>query len=171
MPAQNGAAGAFFAHVRGDPERDFGWKLLVKAFGAVLVLAISISFASGLRRKLTHFDARPLPHENRFAGFSRGPGLAETYSLPPATNYHRTSGVQNRFDFLLPAAAALLSLRKVSAKRSGERGKRSRDDSSPTPKASRKYQVRDRTISVPQRFGAPGTSRQVRDAPSRTTPA
>ena len=69
MPAQNGAAGAFFAHVRGDPERDFGWKLLVKAFGAVLVLAISISFASGLRRKLTHFDARPLPHENPIAGF------------------------------------------------------------------------------------------------------
>ena len=92
MPAQNGAAGAFFAHVRGDPERDCGWKLLVKAFGAVLVLAISISFASGLRRKLTHFDARPLPTKTAALGFRGGPYFAETSGFPPATDCHRGPG-------------------------------------------------------------------------------
>ena len=61
----------------------------------------------------------------------RGPGLAEFFSHAPATKCSRASGLQDRFDLLLPAAAALpISQRLVSifypgsAERSGERGKR-----------------------------------------------
>ena len=71
----------------------------------------------------------------------RGPGLAEFFSHAPATKCSRASGLQDRFDLLLPAAAALpISQRLVSifypgsAERSGERGKRRTVHSTTTPK-------------------------------------
>ena len=60
------------------PSKKVLWKTPVEALGAVLVLAISIFLASGLRRKLTHSDARPLPTKTASLGFRGGPvGLAK----------------------------------------------------------------------------------------------
>ena len=74
------------------PRKRLPCRLSVEALGAVLVLAISISLASGLRRKLTHFDARPLPTKTAALGFRGGPYFAETSGFPPATDCHRGPG-------------------------------------------------------------------------------
>ena len=73
---------------RGAPERDLGRSLSDPALGAVLVLAISISLAFGLRQKLTHSDARPLPTKTAPLGFRGDP---EVFGFQP-----RESELQGR---------------------------------------------------------------------------
>ena len=93
----------------------------------------------------------------------RGPGLAEFFSHAPATKCSRASGLQDRFDLLLPAAAALpISQRLVSifypgsAERSGERGKRRTVHSTTTPKAAPTPPTAGKHFFVPTDPSAPG---------------
>ena len=95
-----------FGQVRGVPTGDIGRLRQDTALGAVLVLAISMSLASGLRRKLTHSDARPLPTKTASLGFRGGPYFAESFSRWPATGNCET-GMQNRFGLLLFYCLAL----------------------------------------------------------------
>ena len=85
---------ALFAYDTGVPARDCGENFQSKRWARALVLVISISLASGLRRKLAHSDARPLPTKTASLGFRGGPGFAETFSPAPATKCFRASGVQ-----------------------------------------------------------------------------
>ena len=70
---------ALFAYDTGVPARDCGGNFRSKRWARTLVLVISISLASGLRRKLAHSDARPLPTKTASLGFRGGPGFAETF--------------------------------------------------------------------------------------------
>ena len=70
---------ALFAYDTGVPARDCGENFQSKRWARALVLVISISLASGLRRKLAHSDARPLPTKTASLGFREGPGFAETF--------------------------------------------------------------------------------------------
>ena len=70
---------ALFAYDTGVPARDLGRSNQSQRWAKAPVLAISISLASGLRRKLAHSDARPLSTKTALLGFHRGPDLAETF--------------------------------------------------------------------------------------------
>ena len=88
------------------PSKKVLWKTPVEALGAVLVLAISIFLASGLRRKLTHSDACPLLTKTAALGFRGGPYFAETCRRAARDEPLSCVGLQDCFDFLLPSAAA-----------------------------------------------------------------
>ena len=77
--AQNGAM-RLICLKYGGPNKGAWWSRQDAALGAVLVLAISISLASGLRQKLTHSDARSLPTKTAPLGFRGG---LETFGLQP----------------------------------------------------------------------------------------
>ena len=83
------------------PSKKVLWKTPVEALGAVLVLAISIFLASGLRRKLTHSDARPLPTKTASLGFRGGPYFAETCRRAARDALLPCIGLQNRLALLL----------------------------------------------------------------------
>ena len=134
---------ALFAYDAGVPARDPGRLNRRQRWARALVLAISISLAFGLRRKLAHSDARPLPTKTASLGFHGGPCLAEIFGLAPATTGFVRRRVQDRFDLRFPSAAALPTSQRFilifypgSAKRSGERGKRRVVHSTTTPKAA-----------------------------------
>ena len=91
---------------RGVPTRNIGQLMQSPALGAVLVLAISISLAAGLRRKLTHSDACPLLTKTAALGFRGGPYFAETCRRAARDELLSCVGLQDCFDFLLPSAAA-----------------------------------------------------------------
>ena len=72
------------------------WQLRqASALGAVLVLAIFISLTSGLRRKLTHSDARPLPTKTAALGFREDPYWAETFRREARDALLPCVGLQN----------------------------------------------------------------------------
>ena len=75
--AQNGAM-RLICLKYGGPSKRPGWSRQNKALGAVL--AISISLACGLRQKLAHSDARPLPTKTAPLGFRGG---LETFGFQP----------------------------------------------------------------------------------------
>ena len=77
------------------PSKKVLWKTPVEALGAVLVLAISIFLASGLRRKLTHSDARPLPTKTAALGFRGDPYWAETFRREARDALLPCVGLQN----------------------------------------------------------------------------
>ena len=154
---------ALFAYDTGGPARDLGRSNRCQRWARALVLAISISLASGLRRKLAHSDARPLPTKTASLGFRGGPGFAETFR-PSARDGLPSCGVGCKTDLTcvfpplplcrprigLPAANPVApsdcARRRVpeptAAKRrhlgvgSGERGKRRIIHSMTTPKAA-----------------------------------
>ena len=152
---------ALFAYDTGGPARDLGRSNRCQRWARALVLAISISLASGLRRKLAHSDARPLPTKTASLGFRGGPDLLKLSALRPRRSASVRRRVQDRFDLRFPSAAALPALNRPShylpasrseAERAGPEGQAfHRPPRKPHPHP----QMRRSTLSVPRDPRAP----------------
>ena len=98
------------------PSKKVLWKTPVEALGAVLVLAISIFLASGLRRKLTHSDARPLPPNTAALGLRGGPIFLKLSVVSPRPGIARLG---YKTDLVCSSFRYRSRHRPGSAKRSG----------------------------------------------------
>ena len=156
---------ALFAYDTGVPARDLGRSNQSQRWAKAPVLAISISLASGLRRKLAHSDARPLSTKTALRGFHRGPDLAETFG-PSARDGLLSCVGGCRTDLTcffppLPLCRPRIGIPATTQAALSEAGSAEREgrpfDDHPRKQHPRP-QLRGNTLSVPKDPGAPGRS-------------
>ena len=168
---------ALFAYDTGVPARDLGRSNQSQRWAKAPVLAISISLASGLRRKLAHSDARPLSTKTALLGFHRGPDLAETFG-PSARDglLSCVGGCRTELTcFFPPRPLCQLRIRRPATSRSfvAKRNARGREraKSDNHPESRTHTPIAGKHFSFPQGESAPQYQPPSTTATTSTPPA